>query len=128
MANTIPDWLKPGAEVVEGPAPFYRVWGKVRKVGKVRKNGLFSLEGDDKSLWSAFPNGATPTKGNYGAKSLHPYVGEHKAKAEHSWKVEAARERLRAYAEKLNRAISRRDEDVILAEVAKLPPEDVNND
>jgi hypothetical protein len=47
MANTIPEWVKEGAEVVELPPDFGRVWGRVLKIGKVRKNGLFTLEGDD---------------------------------------------------------------------------------
>jgi len=123
MANTIPEWVKEGAEVVELPPDFGRVWGRVLKIGKVRKNGLFTLEGDD-GLYSAGPIGASPCKGNYGARHIKPYTNEAKEEAEKSWKVAAARDRLRLHMEKLNRAITYWDADVILAEAAKLPPEE----
>lgn len=121
--RSIPEWVKEGAEVVESPSTWGRVWGKVRKIGKVRKNGLFVLEGDD-SLWTPNDTYASPTKSNWSARTLRPFTGENREEAKKSWQVDAARDRLIKYVQKLEKACGHWDADVILAEAAKLPPEE----
>lgn len=122
--RTIPEWVKEGAEVVEAPARWSRTWGKVHKIGKVRKDGMFALEGRD-GLWKPGNwGGASPCKGNYAVREIWPFIDERKQEAERSWMLDAARSRLLQHIEKLEKACKQWDEDVILAEAAKLPPEE----
>ena len=116
MDRKIPEWVVIGAEVMEVSRGMGSpIFGRPRKIGKVHKNGNFTLEGSPQQYSPrvdyAYKTGAL---GHYSRAYYYPVNDALRAEMAQGEKVRAAKEVIRAEIKRLEEA-ARYDESALAA-------------
>lgn len=119
-AREIPEWVKPGTEVViVNSGGWGKRYRRITKIDKVYKTGRFIIDGESQQ-WRPWNDYACQTGSSYYSSTrCEPITDEVRAEMDREKRVYAARTVVREESERLEK-LSRGDSDELLAEADRI--------
>lgn len=117
--RTIPEWVRPGADVVIRSNGWGRRFGRITKINKVHKSGNFTLEGDSQQWRPHYEYASQTGSSGYHMDTCWPLTDETRADMEREARIYAAKKLVSDEATRLEK-LSRTDSDELLAEAYRI--------